>query len=71
MRKAIVYQDEDGVWVAEIPSLPGCHSDGSTLEEAVENVREAMKVWIETQQACGQPVPPEDRDVRVVLLPAA
>jgi len=71
MRQAIVYQDEDGAWIAEIPSFPGCHSDGATRDEAVANLREAMKLWIETMKECGQPIPPEGREVQVVLLPAA
>ncbi len=37
-----IQQDEDGVFVAEVPSLPGCLSQGRTREEAVANVREAM-----------------------------
>jgi len=36
-----LYQDEDGVWIAEVPSLPGCVSDGLTEDEALRNVAEA------------------------------
>jgi predicted RNase H-like HicB family nuclease len=35
-------QDEDGVWIAECPAIPGCVSQGATQDEAVENAREAM-----------------------------
>lgn len=48
MRQALVYQGESGLWVAEVPSLPGCASQGATLEEAVENVREAIASHIES-----------------------
>jgi len=43
MRHVIVYKDpESDAYIAEVPSLPGCHSDGATAEEAVENVKDAI-----------------------------
>ena len=51
-------QDEDGVYVAEVPSLPGCISQGQTREEAVENIREAIAAYIESLDAHGDPIPP-------------
>ncbi len=39
-----LYQDEDGVWIAEIPAIPGCGSDGLTREEALENVHDAAEL---------------------------
>ena len=51
---ATVYQDEDGVYCAEIPAMPGCHSDGDTYDEALANLREAMSLWIESQEAMAQ-----------------
>jgi predicted RNase H-like HicB family nuclease len=47
MRQVILYQDETGVWIAEVPDLPGCGSDGLTKEEAMENVKEAIQAYIE------------------------
>lgn len=47
MRQILLYTDEDGVWIAEVPSLPGCGSDGMTRDEALENVKEAIDLWIE------------------------
>jgi predicted RNase H-like HicB family nuclease len=47
MRQVIFYQDEDGVWIVECPSLPGCGSDGATQEEALENIKDAISLWIE------------------------
>jgi predicted RNase H-like HicB family nuclease len=58
-RTVLLYQDEDGMWIAEIPSLPGCGSDGETREEALINIREAMEVYIESLNATGHPVPEE------------
>lgn len=46
-RHVIYYPGEDGYWVAECPSLPGCISQGQTQEEAVENIKEAIELWIE------------------------
>jgi predicted RNase H-like HicB family nuclease len=53
MRGVILYKGEDGYWVAECPSLPGCISQGKTKPEAVENIREAMDGWLEAAQAHG------------------
>ncbi len=47
MRQVIIYPGEDGFWGAECPSLPGCISQGSSKEEAIENIREAIAVYIE------------------------
>ena len=43
MRQVIIFRGEDGYWVAECPSLPGCLSQGKTKEEAVANIREAIR----------------------------
>ena len=50
MRQVILYQDEDGFWVAECPSLPGCNTQGETREEALENIRDAIEGYIEALQ---------------------
>jgi len=55
MRQALVYHGESGYWVAEVPSLPGCVSQGQTKEEAVVNVREAIQLHVEALMAHGQP----------------
>jgi len=57
MRQVLLYQDEEGVWIAEVPSLPGCGSDGETRDEALTNVREAIELWIEDAQARGEAIP--------------
>ena len=48
---------EGGGWFAEIPLLPGCMSDGETSQEAIENVNEAKKDWIEASMELGRPIP--------------
>ncbi len=48
-------------WLAEVPELPGCMSDGETPQEAVENVMDAIACWIETAEEDGRPVPAQMR----------
>ncbi|MBM3480177.1 MAG: type II toxin-antitoxin system HicB family antitoxin [Alphaproteobacteria bacterium] len=50
--------EEGGGFVARVPELPGCVSDGSTPAEAVENVQDAIQAWIASAQEAGDPVPP-------------
>ncbi len=50
---------EDGSWVVECPSLPGCISQGKTKEEAVQNIREAIEGYVLALQQDGLPIPPE------------
>lgn len=56
MRQIIIEKEEGGYSVL-CPSLPGCHSQGETLDEAVINIKEAIELWIEDAQACGEAVP--------------
>lgn len=51
-------QDEDGVFVATCPALPGCISQGQTRAEAAENIREAIEGYIISLKKHGEPVPP-------------
>ena len=53
----IFWSDEDNVFVADIPELPGCMAHGDTHEAALANVKEAMALWIETAQASMRAVP--------------
>jgi len=46
MRQVIIYPGEDGYWVAECPSLPGCISQGSTKEDAIANIKEAIRGYV-------------------------
>ncbi len=55
--RVLIELDEDGVFVAEVPSLPGCISQGKTREEAVLNVREAMVAYTESLKKHNEPVP--------------
>jgi len=66
MRTVILYPGEDGYWVVECPSLPGCVSQGKTKEEALVNIREAMDLYIEVLEEQGKPVPEDQLEVASV-----
>jgi predicted RNase H-like HicB family nuclease len=56
--RVTIHQDEDGVFVAEVPSLPGCISQGTTRQEALKNVQEAVQAYLESLKKHNEPVPP-------------
>jgi predicted RNase H-like HicB family nuclease len=68
MRQVIVYPGEDGFWVAECPSLPGCVSQGENREEAITNIREAIEGYIEVLRADDLPVPAEHFAALIVAV---
>jgi predicted RNase H-like HicB family nuclease len=69
MRQVILYPDrEDGGWVAEVPSLPGCVSEGQTREEALANVREAIEAWVEAAKSLGREIPADTSDVEICIV---
>ena len=56
--RVIIEKDEDGIYVVQAPSLPGCISQGKTRAEAIENIKEAIVLYIESLAAHDEPVPP-------------
>ncbi len=68
MRQVIVYPGEDGFWVAECPSLPGCVSQGESREQAIQNIREAIEGYILALQDDKLPIPEEHFDALVVAV---
>jgi predicted RNase H-like HicB family nuclease len=56
--RVLIEQDEDGVFVAEVPSLPGCISQGGTRTEATENIKEAIALYLESLSMHNDAVPP-------------
>ena len=66
MRQVLIYPGENGFWVGECPSLPGCVSQGETKEIAIKNIREAIEGYILALQEDGLDVPP-DRFEAVLL----
>jgi predicted RNase H-like HicB family nuclease len=58
-------RDEDGVFIVECPSIPGCVSQGKTKEEAVENIKDAIKLCLEVRSEKGMPLTIETRQIEV------
>ena len=58
MRFTVIFEQEpDGGYVVTVPALPGCVSQGDTREEAVANIREAIKAYVEVLRQVGDPIP--------------
>ena len=68
MREVVIHSGEDGFWVAECPSLPGCLSQGETRDEAILNIKEAISLYIESLEEDGLPVPEEKFDTLIVAV---
>ena len=62
----IYWSREDGVFVAEVPELPGCVAHGDTPEAALRNVNQAMDLWLDTAREFGDPIP-EPKGERLML----
>ncbi len=62
-----IYPDEDGVFIAECPSIPGCVSQGKTEREAEQNIREAIKECLEVRAEKGMPLTVATRQVEVLV----
>jgi predicted RNase H-like HicB family nuclease len=60
-----IHQDEDGVFIAECPSIPGCVSQGKTAREAEKNIKEAIKDCLEVRAEKGMPLTISIREVEV------
>lgn len=56
--RILLEQDEDGVFVAECPNLPGCISQGKTRQEAIINIQEAIEGYVESLKRHNDPIPP-------------
>jgi predicted RNase H-like HicB family nuclease len=68
MRQVIIYSGEDGYWIAECPSLPGCISQGKTKEDAIRNIREAIELYVEALEEDGIDVPEDHFDALLVAV---
>lgn len=56
--RVVIEIDEDGFYVVQVPSLPGCVSQGKTRAEALENIKDAIRGYIESLRKHGEPIPP-------------
>lgn len=68
MRQVLIYRGEDGFWVAECPSLPGCVSQGETEGSALANIKEAIQAYVSALEADNLPVPEDRSDARLVTV---
>jgi predicted RNase H-like HicB family nuclease len=68
MRQVLIHAGEDGYWVAECPSLPGCVSQGTTREEAIRNIKEAIEGYILVLKEDGLPVPEDKLDALLLAV---
>jgi predicted RNase H-like HicB family nuclease len=68
-RFTVTFQrEDDGGYVAHCPTLPGCHSQGDTLDEAQANIEEAIAAYLESLESHGDPIPQEDIFIRPVQV---
>jgi len=68
MRQVLIYHGEDGYWVAECPSLPGCISQGESRESALQNIREAIEGYVAALEEDGLAVPEDHFDALLVAV---
>ncbi len=68
MRQVLVYPDEDGMWVVECPSLPGCISQGNTKEDALINIKDAILGYITSLEKDNLPIPEEHFNALLVAV---
>ncbi len=62
-----IFQDEDGMFIVECPSIPGCVSQGRTEQEAMVNIQEAIKECLEVRAEKGMPLTITTREVEVLV----
>mgnify|MGYP000110479832 CR=1 FL=1 len=68
MRQVIITPDEDGIYTIEVPTLPGCISEGSTIDEAIANIKEAIELYIDVLKEDGKPIPEDRLDLMLVVV---
>ena len=68
MRQVVIYPGEDGYFVAEVPSLPGCISQGESKEAALANIKEAIELYIAALREDNLAVPEEHFEVLVAVV---
>jgi len=68
--RVILHPAEEGGFTVTVPSLPGCISEGDTRKQALENIQEAIRGWIEVSRKYGDIIPPSDILEEVVEVAA-
>ena len=57
--RILIEKDENDIYIASCPALQGCYSQGDTVDEALQNIKDAIQLHIEARQALGEPIPIE------------
>lgn len=65
--RVLIKEDEDGIFVAECPTLPGCISQGKTREEVLKNINDAIKGYLESLKKHNEPIPPSINEEMVEI----
>ncbi len=69
MRQVLIYPDvEDGGWVCEVPSLPGCVAHGATKEEALRDARYAIEAWVAAARELGREIPEDTLSAEICVV---
>jgi len=68
MRQIIIKPGENDFWIAECPSLPGCISQGSSKQEVIKNIQEAIEGYLEVLQEDGDPIPDDNMESIIVAI---
>lgn len=68
MRQVVIYPGEDGFWIAECPSLPGCITQAKTKQQLISNIKEAIDGYVLALQEDGLPVPEEHFEALVLAV---
>jgi predicted RNase H-like HicB family nuclease len=66
----VMEREDDGGYHAICPALRGCHAQGDTYEETIQNIEEAVKLYIESLKAHSEPVPSEDVSIKLIHVAA-
>ncbi len=65
----ILEKEEEGGYHVFCPTLPGCHTQSETIEEGIQNIREAIELYVETLTEDGLPIPTEDILIKPIEIP--
>ncbi|HOD38941.1 MAG: hypothetical protein BWY32_02257 [bacterium ADurb.Bin243] len=68
MRQIIIYPGEDGYWIAECPSLPGCVSQGKTKSDCIKNIKKAIELYVSALKEDGLSVPEENFEAMLIAV---
>jgi antitoxin HicB len=69
--RIVLTPEEEGGFSVSVPALPGCYTQGETLEEAIEMAKEAISLYIESLEADGEPVPDDSKNLEYTITLAS